>query len=373
MPALDRPARHLRHERPRHRPGPFSIVSGQWLVRRPMRLRRLNTSHAASLCRNTFVESHGWPRIDNRADKHSRDRSPAAARHSKRHDKNCSPARRCSDRGSRRHHRSANRCRVRAEYRASVRTLAQAREGPQRLRPQRQRRPKSVRFSSADLCDEGFAVRDCPPQAPSCRGQRNGKRRLAQSSQAGPFARMVFDPSRTPRRLRLNLCRHRNNFPVPCGGTAIWTPQPRSAEISFAGTGAEHFELQSILSPEGRWAYCQRPFSRGATRRFVNKTRSRSGSIMRLLCGGPFVRLVSLCRFAYLADTVVYVCFSSEMVSCRSIPGAVALRSHREQDRRAETVTPGSDRGRRHSRTQHEWAGLAAAVTARSTLRPGLS
>ena len=69
-------------------------------------------------------------------------------------------------------------------------------------------------------------------------------------------------------------------------------------------------------------------------------------AIIRLLYGGAFVRLVSLCRFTYLADAVVYVCFSSEMVSCRSIPSAVALRSHGEQDQRAEIVTPGSDRGR---------------------------
>jgi hypothetical protein len=36
-------------------------------------------------------------------------------------------------------------------------------------------------------------------------------------------------------------------------------------------------------------------------------------AIMRLLYRGPFVRLVSLCRFIYLTNAVVYVCFSSEM------------------------------------------------------------
>src|SRR5258707_3286360 len=50
-----------------------------------------------------------------------------------------------------------------------------------------------------------------------------------------------------------------------------------------------------------------------------------AATIIRLLCGGAFVRLVSVSRFTYLADAVVYGCFSSEMVSCRSIPGAVAL------------------------------------------------
>ena len=69
-------------------------------------------------------------------------------------------------------------------------------------------------------------------------------------------------------------------------------------------------------------------------------------AIIRLLYGDAFVRLVSLCRFTYLADTVVDVRFSSEMVSCRSIPGAVALRSHGEQDQCAGIVMPGSDRDR---------------------------
>jgi hypothetical protein len=40
---------------------------------------------------------------------------------------------------------------------------------------------------------------------------------------------------------------------------------------------------------------------------------------------------------------------SSEIVSCRSILRAVALRSHGEQFRRAEMATPGSERGRRYS------------------------
>ena len=61
-------------------------------------------------------------------------------------------------------------------------------------------------------------------------------------------------------------------------------------------------------------------------------------AIIRLIYGDAFVRLVSLCRFAYLADAVVSVCFSSELVPCRSMPGAMALRSHGEQDQRAETI-----------------------------------
>ncbi len=90
---------------------------------------------------------------------------------------------------------------------------------------------------------------------------------------------------------------------------------------------------------------------RAEVRSLVRKRRTirDRALITRLLYRGSFARLVSLYRFAYVADAVVHVCFSSEMVSCRSIPGAVALRSHREQERRAETVTPGSDRGRRHS------------------------
>jgi hypothetical protein len=68
-----------------------------------------------------------------------------------------------------------------------------------------------------------------------------------------------------------------------------------------------------------------------------------AAALMRLLYRGPFARLVSLCRFTYLADAVVYVCFSARW-SCRSILSAVALRAHGEQIRRAEIVTAGGDR-----------------------------
>jgi hypothetical protein len=71
-----------------------------------------------------------------------------------------------------------------------------------------------------------------------------------------------------------------------------------------------------------------------------------AAAIMRILYRGTFVRLVFLCCLIYLADAVVYACFSSEMVSCCFV--LVALGLHREQIRRAEIVTPGSDRARWH-------------------------
>lgn len=72
-----------------------------------------------------------------------------------------------------------------------------------------------------------------------------------------------------------------------------------------------------------------------------------AAAIIRILYVGTFVRLVSLCRLVYLADAVVYACFSSEIVSCCLVLGAVALRSHGEKIRRAEAVTPGGDCGPR--------------------------
>jgi hypothetical protein len=87
---------------------------------------------------------------------------------------------------------------------------------------------------------------------------------------------------------------------------------------------------------------------------------------MQSLYRGPFIRLVSLCRFAHITDAVVYVCFSSEMASCCSILNAMALRSHGGQIRGAETVTP-------LVLLNSTWAaGLATATTPRSTLRLGL-
>jgi hypothetical protein len=65
---------------------------------------------------------------------------------------------------------------------------------------------------------------------------------------------------------------------------------------------------------------------------------------MGLLYRGPVVRLVSLCRFSYLADVIVQVCFTSEIVSYCCTPSAVG-----KQIRCVEIVTPGSDRDRRYS------------------------
>ena len=85
----------------------------------------------------------------------------------------------------------------------------------------------------------------------------------------------------------------------------------------------------------------------GSPRHSIKAVVVAAAAIMRILYRGTFVRLVSLCRLIYLADVVVYACFSSEIVSCRLVLSAVALRSHGEKVRRAETVTPGSDCGPR--------------------------
>ena len=64
---------------------------------------------------------------------------------------------------------------------------------------------------------------------------------------------------------------------------------------------------------------------------------------MRPLYRRRVLRLVSLCRFTYVADAVVYICFPSEIASCRPVADAMVLRSHAGLIRCAEIVVSDTD------------------------------